>query len=373
MKYLYAWGASLVLLGALFKLMYWPAAGVMLTIGMSTEVIIFFFSGFEPIRDEVDWTLVYPELAGMTDEDEIRSYRGESGVDGISAEDLKEIIVSAVAASGSAGAVAPSTTGAVAGGGVPAGLTQMLESADLSPELFEKISKGLHKLSETSEKISDISEAAAASSAFAQNMQKASDSVGNFSDSYQTSGQVIGESMNILSETFQKTAQTISDGGQNFLGGVQSSVGNLAEQLTEAGQTVKERIVQSGDAVAGQFSTVADGLVNNYQEMADAIKTNSDAIGEGGKGYQEHLAQLNKNMAALNAAHELHLQGTSEKLKQSQEVYSGVEDMMKKLQSSIEQTEKYADSVEMLNKNISSLNTIYGNMLSAMSVMSHNA
>lgn len=370
MKYLYAWGASLVLLGALFKLMYWPAAGVMLTIGMSTEVIIFFFSGFEPIRDEVDWTLVYPELAGMTDEDEIRSYRGESGVDGISAEDLKDIIVSAVAASGSAGAV---SSGAVAGGGVPSGLTQMLESADLSPELFEKISKGLHKLSETSEKISDISDAAAASSAFAQNMKKASDSVGSFSDSYQTSGQVIGESMNILSESFQKTAQTISDGGQNFLGGVENSVGNLAEQLTEAGETVKQRIVQSGDSIANQFSTVADGLVNNYQAMAEAIKANSDAIGEGSKGYQEHLAQLNKNMAALNAAHELHLQGTSEKLKQSQEVYSGVEDMMKKLQSSIEQTEKYADSVEMLNKNISSLNTIYGNMLSAMSVMSHNA
>ena len=82
MKYLYGWGASLVLLGALFKLMYWPGAGTMLTIGMSTEVIIFFFSAFEPVHYEVDWTIVYPELAGMTDEEELRKYRKGSGLSG---------------------------------------------------------------------------------------------------------------------------------------------------------------------------------------------------------------------------------------------------------------------------------------------------
>jgi gliding motility-associated protein GldL len=69
MKYLYGWGASVVLLGALFKLQHWPGAGEMLTVGMTVEVIIFFFSAFEPIHEEVDWTLVYPELAMMDDEE----------------------------------------------------------------------------------------------------------------------------------------------------------------------------------------------------------------------------------------------------------------------------------------------------------------
>jgi gliding motility-associated protein GldL len=107
--------------------------------------------------------------------------------------------------------------------------------------------------------------------------------------------------------------------------------------------------------------------------MAEAMKVNGDAISEGSGGYQEQLNRLNKNMAALNAAHELHLQGTSEKLKESQEVYSGVEGMMKKLKTSIDETEKYADSIAKLNQNIASLNTVYGNMLSAMGVMSNNA
>src|SRR6056297_1614962 len=70
MAKLYGWGASLVILGALFKLMHWPAAGAMLTAGMLTEAVIFFFSAFEPQHEEVDWTIVYPELAGIEEDPE---------------------------------------------------------------------------------------------------------------------------------------------------------------------------------------------------------------------------------------------------------------------------------------------------------------
>jgi gliding motility-associated protein GldL len=39
-------------------------ANFMLIVGLGTEAIIFFFSAFEPLHEELDWTLVYPELAG---------------------------------------------------------------------------------------------------------------------------------------------------------------------------------------------------------------------------------------------------------------------------------------------------------------------
>lgn len=378
MKYLYAWGAALVLTGALFKLMYWPGAGTMLTIGMTTEVVIFFFSAFEPLHDEVDWTLVYPELAGMSDEEELRSYRRNSGLEGINADDLKEIIASAVIAGGGnaqptqgSGQAAFASSG---GGGMvfTEKFNQMLENAKIGPELFDKISQGLYKLSDTTSKLSDISEAASATSTYTQNIKKASDSVAGFTESYQGNGQVLSESMNILSESFQKTAGSVSESGQNFMGGVERSVNNLQEQLTNAGETVRERIIQSGSEVANQISSAATNLSGTYSQLAEAMKANGEIINAGTGGYQEQLNRLNKNMAALNAAHELHLQGTSEKLKESQQVYSGVEGMMKKLKASIEETEKYADSVAKLNQNISSLNTVYGNMLSAMNVMSNN-
>ena len=70
MPKLYGWGASLVIIGALFKIEHWQYASLFLTIGLSTEAIIFFFSAFEKNPDpDPDWSLVYPELAYMNDPD----------------------------------------------------------------------------------------------------------------------------------------------------------------------------------------------------------------------------------------------------------------------------------------------------------------
>jgi len=63
----YGLGASIVIIGALFKILHWELGplngGVLLAIGLITEALIFAISAFEPIEDEYDWSLVYPELA----------------------------------------------------------------------------------------------------------------------------------------------------------------------------------------------------------------------------------------------------------------------------------------------------------------------
>ena len=70
MSKLYGWGASVVILGAMFKILHWDGADLMLTIGLTTEAVIFFISGFEKPHTEYDWSLVYPELAGMSDDEQ---------------------------------------------------------------------------------------------------------------------------------------------------------------------------------------------------------------------------------------------------------------------------------------------------------------
>lgn len=64
----YGLGAAVVILGALFKIThieFGPLNGnSLLTIGLVTEALIFALSAFEPVDDELDWSLVYPELAG---------------------------------------------------------------------------------------------------------------------------------------------------------------------------------------------------------------------------------------------------------------------------------------------------------------------
>src|SRR5512133_3981159 len=81
---LYGLGASVVIIGALFKIQHWRFAGTMLTIGLLVEAVIFFFSAFEPLHEEVDWSLVYPELAGIPDEDtpELGSHGRQHGISG---------------------------------------------------------------------------------------------------------------------------------------------------------------------------------------------------------------------------------------------------------------------------------------------------
>ncbi|NOU17038.1 MAG: gliding motility protein GldL [Bacteroidales bacterium] len=391
MKYLYGWGASIVILGAMFKILHLKGAAQMLMVGMSIEAIIFFFSAFEPIHEEVDWTLVYPELAGMSDEEELRKYRSDSKHGGsLDADSIKEIITSVMASGGQVANQPSGSSGQVQQVpiGVPGALVftekfnKMLENAEIGPELFDKVSRGLNKLSDTSTKIADISNAAVATNEYADKMKKAAESIGSFTDNYSKSGQVLNESINILSENYQKTAGIVSESGQDFMNGVSKSVTNLQDQLTKAGENVSTRINESGNKVAADLGTAANGLAITYkqatdslsltyQQLSDAMKANGNIISEGSGGYQGQLERLNKNMSALNAAHELHLQETTQRLKEAEKVYSGVDGMMKKINTSVTETEKFTEALELLNKNISALNSVYGNMLSAINIMSN--
>ena len=65
----YGLGAAIVILGALFKIAHYPGGTEMLTIGMIVEAAVFALSAFEPVEDDLDWTNVYPELAGGTAKD----------------------------------------------------------------------------------------------------------------------------------------------------------------------------------------------------------------------------------------------------------------------------------------------------------------
>lgn len=67
----YGIGASIVIVGALFKIQHWDYGSEILTLGMVVEAIVFFISAFDAVEEDLDWTKVYPELAGFdSDSDE---------------------------------------------------------------------------------------------------------------------------------------------------------------------------------------------------------------------------------------------------------------------------------------------------------------
>ncbi|MFO7922116.1 MAG: gliding motility protein GldL [Bacteroidales bacterium] len=305
MAKLYGIGASVVILGALFKLQHWNGANAMLIAGLGTEAIIFFFSAFEPLHEELDWTLVYPELAGMhEDPDEMEAMPQRQGR--------------------SAGGY-----GMAGGGGSPAALTkfdQMLENAEITPDLFERLGKGLKNLNNTTAKLSDISDASLATNEYVSNIKNAALSINTLTGSLEDSSGTLKGKVDILSEAYQKNSMLIE---------------NSTNQL-----------------------------VNSYDLLKESINTEHSTIMEGNKNIGEKLGIINKNLSALNAVYELQLQNNNEHLKDSQALYSDFGKITGNLKSSVEETEKYKEEISKLSDNLSELNSIYGNMLSAMSVVS---
>ena len=77
-NYAYGIGAAVVIVGALFKIQHWPFGSEMLTLGMAVEAVVFFLSAFESVEEDLDWSLVYPELAVGQDRDKDRKEAKES-------------------------------------------------------------------------------------------------------------------------------------------------------------------------------------------------------------------------------------------------------------------------------------------------------
>jgi len=84
----YGIGAAIVILGALFKIQHisigFLTGGLMLTIGMAVEAIVFAISAFEPVVDDLDWTKVYPELGDADGEG--------AGVNGMLSQKLDNLL-----------------------------------------------------------------------------------------------------------------------------------------------------------------------------------------------------------------------------------------------------------------------------------------
>lgn len=179
----YGLGAAVVIVGALFKIMHWPFANEMLIIGMGTEAIIFVISAFEPIHQEVDWSLVYPELAGMEPNEKKPAKKD---------------------------------------GSVSQQLDKMLEEAKVGPDLISSLGSGLKSLSDNVKGMSDISNASVATNEYTESVQKASKSLEGVSSSYNKAM----DAMNSLAEISTGTKEY-----QNQVEHISSEMKKLASNI----------------------------------------------------------------------------------------------------------------------------------------------
>ena len=106
-------------------------------------------------------------------------------------------------------------------------------------------------------------------------------------------------------------------------------------------------------------------LSDSYSKAAESLMGLS-VSNDAGSSFGEQLNKVSKNLSALNASYELQLQGSQEHLKATSKFYDGLADMMKNLHDSVDDTRNYKTQIAQLSTNLSALNTVYGNMLSAM-------
>jgi gliding motility-associated protein GldL len=158
MAKLYGWGAAVVIMGALFKILHLPGANAMLIAGMTVESIIFFFSAFEPLHVEYNWALVYPELATGLDEE-------LDEVDKKSRREKKQQVKT--------DSMTPTQA-----------LDKMLEEAKIGPELMESLASGMRNLSDNAHKLAGVSDAVVSTDNYTASLQKASESVRNLTLKY---------------------------------------------------------------------------------------------------------------------------------------------------------------------------------------------
>ena len=305
MNYAYSWGASLVIVGALFKLQHWNHAGVWLSIGLLTEAFIFFISAFEPPLEQPDWTRVYPELQ---DDYELL-------------EPIEE------------------TQSNVKGN-----LDTLLNGTNITPELLAKLGKSLIDLSNTASAINDISGATLATDVYVRNLNSASESVMAFSEVNVRANNTINNSIGELANAYNNTAHKISETGENMLSKLNDSSVKFARQIDESGSKLSE----------------------SYQRFSGALDKGFKDFELNTSSYGENLHKLNKNIESLSLSYEKQLKGTSDQLHASAKFFEELNQMNQIILSSVQEMKKYKENAEKLNSHLDALNSVYGNMLGAM-------
>lgn len=254
-------GAAIVIIGAMFKIMHWPGASVMLVAGLTTEALLFVMGAFEEPHMETDWSLVYPELATSHGEEDEEAEAIEEGS-------------SAKASVGSGDPIAQK-------------LDEMLMDANIGSDLVESLGDGLRTFSVTAKNLNEVGDAGSATGEFVSSIKGAAANVSKLSDSYS----------------------------------------EASEKLTD--------LVQ----IEGQ-----------------------------GVSYGEQLTHMTKNLSELNAVYEQQIAANNDSTKLSAEITKNISELMLTLNDSVEDTKRYKEEVTTLGENLSKLNTVYGNMLTAMSV-----
>ena len=238
----YGFGASVVIVGALFKIMHWPFAGVMLSIGMFTEAILFALSALEKPHKDWEWSIVYPELEG----DHSKESKKESRL-------------------------------------------PQVDVATLVEGEMKKLSEGVKRLGETAGQLGSLTSAASVSEAYVNNLSKASDAASAFAVSQKS----LKDSSESLATSYQDIAASMgsaSKGSKNFvdqMDGINKNVSTINSVFELQAKSVAEQN-EAMKTFAASVTQMGASLTSSAKEAEE---------------YKQQVATLAQQMKSLNAVY----------------------------------------------------------------------
>ncbi len=265
MKMVYGYGASVVILGALFKIMHWPYCDIMLIIGLTTEAVIFALSAMEPLHAEPNWAVYYPYLLP---EDE----RPQT------AEELQAFPKPMELAGGAGGS---SSTG------ITEKFDELLANAKIDQSLLDRLGSAMRDLSHNAEQLKSVSSAATATDSYVASLEAASNRVTALSSDYEkasaalvgiTAAQSDGESMGIAMQGVSKNLTALNNvyelqlqGSSAHLEATQGFQKQVLEMMSNLSASAEDtRLYRENMAVLAQNLT---DLNNVYGNMLKAMKS----------------------------------------------------------------------------------------------------
>lgn len=318
LNYAYSWGASIVILGALFKLTHLPGGNFMLFMGMGTEVVVFFLSAFDrPFdKDEIGKELPHDyetdeeiaarlgltdddEEADDTDEDTIEDTTADEAVSQPAAQPVAAAQPNAQPAAAAAQPVAQGMSGVVfVGGGAAA-------AAPSAAATSATVDGGGNAAPET----------AAATAAAAPNAAEAA----------QAAQAAIAAATPAGAQPFDAEAKRLAE------------IIRLAndELLRRAQAVLSPEMEEATQAYIAKLRTLADTFTKVDEQSARLAHDS------------EEMAQLNRTLTAINKTYDLHFQSISKQV------------------GTIEQIN---EETRQLAKRIEELNGVYRRMIDAMAV-----
>ncbi|MFB6343607.1 gliding motility protein GldL [Saccharicrinis sp. FJH62] len=267
----YGIGASIVIIGALFKILHLQGAEEMLMLGMGTEAFLFALGAFEAPHKEHDWSVVYPELAyGHGNE--------HTPVESTVAQGKK----------GNAGAQ----------------MGSLGDISGLTSEDIEKLKDGLSKLSKTASQMNDISGASIATENYIKNIEKAATSADHFADVQNKGIESISTASNQLMTAYSNSAQSLEKSI--------SDLGKDSAQISSTLSTVSGNLTKINSVYELQLQTINQQLEEAKAELAETKKINtnlgtisknySDSVADV-EAYKNEAAKLKKQISDLNAVY----------------------------------------------------------------------